>query len=348
MNNEEKRLKAALEFPIKGNLIHNNFYKDGYGEVEYINNFTKVKIKCPDHGFFYQAPVVHINQKGGCPKCAQVFFDNGRLNHYEDRKNKARLEFEKKANIVHNNKYKDGYNNDYKDSRTLIKIKCPEHDFFFQRPKDHLNGSGCPKCGNKISADKILEYSRIANERKRLKASLEFTDKANKVHNGFYKDGYIGKYINARTKLKIKCPIEGHGVFLQTPNNHLRGQGCPICNYSHGERNIWRFLKESMIEFITQHEYDDCKGDYKELPFDFYIPSINLLIEHDGEQHYKYKPGMHKSIKDFKQTQRYDKIKTEYALNKGIELLRIRYDEDLGVALSKLGDRIKELKGNTI
>ncbi len=54
----------------------------------------------------------------------------------------------------------------------------------------------------------------------------EFEEKANIEHNNIY--SYPGKvYTNNRTKIPIKC--EKHGIFEQTPNSHLNGNGCPKC-----------------------------------------------------------------------------------------------------------------------
>lgn len=44
------------------------------------------------------------------------------------------------------------------------------------------------------------------------------------------------------------------------------------------------------------------------LPFDFYIPEKDLLIEVQGEQHVKDKFG------DFEERQRLDKIKKDFAI----------------------------------
>jgi hypothetical protein len=54
--------------------------------------------------------------------------------------------------------------------------------------------------------------------------TLEFINKAKKVHNDKY-DYSLVEYVNARTKVKI---IDAHhGVFEQTPTDHLNGKGCP-------------------------------------------------------------------------------------------------------------------------
>ena len=54
-----------------------------------------------------------------------------------------------------------------------------------------------------------------------------FVDKAKMVHGDRYDYSKV-EYVNNKTKVYIICPI--HGGFLQTPQNHLSGSGCPKCN----------------------------------------------------------------------------------------------------------------------
>ena len=54
------------EFIKQSYIIHKNKYD--YSQVNYINNRTKVKIKCPIHGWFYQRARGHMEGKG-CLKC---------------------------------------------------------------------------------------------------------------------------------------------------------------------------------------------------------------------------------------------------------------------------------------
>ncbi|MFW6226149.1 MAG: hypothetical protein ACOC3V_04255 [bacterium] len=55
----------------------------------------------------------------------------------------------------------------------------------------------------------------------------EFIKGAREVHKDRY-DYSLVEYINRTTKVKIICRI--HGVFEQTPADHLRGRGCFECN----------------------------------------------------------------------------------------------------------------------
>lgn len=55
----------------------------------------------------------------------------------------------------------------------------------------------------------------------------EFIRKANAVHDMFYVYDLVD-YRNNSTKIKIICPH--HGVFIQTPRDHLCGNGCMQCS----------------------------------------------------------------------------------------------------------------------
>ena len=110
-------------------LIHGDKYI--YDEVEIININTPVKILCKIHGYFMQKPINHFD-KCGCYKCANRIVNTN--------------DFIEKATTIHNGLY--NYSKViYKESRDKIIIICNTHGEFKQNPNDHLNGSGCQKCG---------------------------------------------------------------------------------------------------------------------------------------------------------------------------------------------------------
>lgn len=88
----------------------------------------------------------------------------------------------------------------------------------------------------------------------------EFIAKAKNKHNGKYIYDLVF-YDNAKTKVEIKCPL--HGIFNQTPNNHLRGQGCPKCAK---ERKLNRIRNMALTsqEFIDRAVKLYQKNDYSE------------------------------------------------------------------------------------
>ena len=64
-----------------------------------------------------------------------------------------------------------------------------------------------------------------------------------------------------------------------------------------------------------------------QLFFDFYIPALNVIIECQGEQHYKFVSHFHGVISEYKEAKRRDQLKREWAQQQGIPLLEIKFDE---------------------
>ena len=238
------------EFICRAKEVHGDRYN--YSKVKYVNTHRKVCIICPKHGEFWQAPVVHLNGSD-CPNCV----GNKRL---------TTEEFIRKAKEVHGDKY-DYSKVKYVNVRTKVCIVCPEHGEFQQMPNNHLNGQGCPKCG----------------QEKRNSNTEEFIRKAKEVHGDKYDYSKV-EYVNAYTKVRIICPI--HGDFEQNAHSHLNGRGCPKCNESQMEKNIAKFLEENNIDYISQARKKDLVWLERQ-SLDFYIPKYHIAIECQGGQHFK-------------------------------------------------------------
>ena len=56
----------------------------------------------------------------------------------------------------------------------------------------------------------------------------EVLERFKKVHGDKY-DYSLIEYFDSRTKVKIICKEDGHGIFEQNPTSHLQGIGCPKC-----------------------------------------------------------------------------------------------------------------------
>lgn len=209
--------------------------------------------------------------------------------------------FFKRAKSVHGDKY-DYSCSEFIDSNTPILIGY-NGETFLQKPIYHLYGGNPENIALSIKKD---------NE--------TYIKECKKNHNNKYTyDKCI--YENIKTKVIITCPV--HGDFEQNSLSHLQGCGCPKCKNSKGETSICCYLDDNNIEYITQHTFDECKYKSK-LRFDFYIPSLNSIIEYDGEQHFMSIERfggddalMNNKIKD--------EIKNKYCLDNNINLLRISY-----------------------
>lgn len=92
----------------------------------------------------------------------------------------------------------------YSGLRVKTTFKCKNEHNWDSLPANVIRGSGCPKCANNILLTKDLVKSKIHPSIK-----------------------MIGEYVNARTKTKFKheCGFE----WSSTPDNIIRGKGCPKC-----------------------------------------------------------------------------------------------------------------------
>jgi hypothetical protein len=84
-----------------------------------------------------------------------------------------------------------------------------------------------------------------------------------------------------------------------------------------GVATLHRIFLAYDLEYVEEKTFPDCK-DKRKLPFDFYLPRFNLLIEHHGIQHQRGWQG-----RGGMDIQRRDEIKRTYAKAHQIELLEI-------------------------
>ena len=240
-----RKKKTTNDFINEANIIHNGKYD--YSKSIYDGYHTKLCIVCPIHGEFWQRPSDHLSGKG-CPKC-----NGGTKDTTED--------FINKSVAIHGHKYI--YNNvRYINSHTDVSITCPIHGEFLQKPNNHVNGNGCPKCRT-VQMKSLLSGS-----------NNEFVEKASRIHNNKYNYSRFN-YINARTESCIICPK--HAEFYQTPDSHLHGHGCPKCAnlISACETEIANIFKDFEIELGNRKILNG-----KEI--DLYIPSLRIGIEYNG------------------------------------------------------------------
>ena len=94
---------------------------------------------------------------------------------------------------------------------------------------------------------------------------------------------------------------------------------------SKGEDKIIRLLRAANIRFEREKTFSDLRGG--RFRYDFYLPAYNVLIEIDGEQHFKQVTKFQKNKSDFLKQQENDRRKNSYALANNITLIRIPYWE---------------------
>jgi len=313
---------------------------------EYINIDTKLRWKC-DKGHEWETIPYLIKKGCWCPECA----------------NRKKHTIEKMQEIA---KKRDGecISNEYINLNLKLEWKCNKGHKWKASPIKIIKGTWCPVCSREptytINDMKKIAINRngkcLSNEYVNSSSKLEwecehghkwkaspnqiksnktwcpicFKNKTMKTiedaHNlAKLREGEClsNKYINVFHNLKWKCN-KGH-EWKAAFHNVESGNWCPICRESRGENKIATFLRKNNIQFERQKTFEECKN-IRKLPFDFYLPKYNILIEFDGEQHFN--PNCYHNKKyEFSKIKNNDNTKTNFCTRNNIILIRIKYDE---------------------
>jgi len=280
-----------------------NGNKYNYDKTEYIGNDKKLIVTCNIHGDFKVAPHNHLKGKG-CKECGME------KSKIQSKTRKTHEDFLIEIKNLSETYYNElTFIEEYKSCKTPILAK----DRF-----------GILKIVPSTLLERLKSWNKneyLHNVRGAINQTeywLNFMKYSREDCAKYYyysKFEYNGSFVNSI----IICPK--HGEFEQNPVNHSKGCGCPKCNSSKGEDRIRRFLKKHKIDFLEQYKFEDCKNIY-ELPFDFYITDLKILIEFDGIQHTK-PIEIFGGENAFKKTKNNDNIKTEYCKDNNIKLVRI-------------------------
>ncbi len=269
---------------------------------EYINFNTPILHKCKLHYIKWRISPAGTLKGNGCPKCWRE-----RQGMSAMKTNQQYIEELSKINpnIVSLE--------EYNGSTTPILHRCLLDEYeWHTTPQSTLQGSSCPKCAGNIK-----------------RTHEQYTEDVIAVNPDIE---VIGIYVNSKTPIEHRCKVH-NCIYTTTPENVLLGHGtCPYCKETLGERNVRQWLEQNNIEYVYQHKFDDCKDTYV-LPFDFFLPNFNKLIEYDGKQHFEPVDFANKGIEwakeKFELTKHHDNIKNEYCKNNGISLLRIPYYKNI-------------------
>ena len=118
-------------------------------------------------------------------------------------------------------------------------------------------------------------------------------------------------------KVKVICPHCGNEKTNKIKDIYRsKSIGC-ICNdgFSYPEKFMYSILSQLSVDFkvqLSKTTFEWCK-EYK---YDFYIPSLNTIIETHGEQHYRDNTNFKMSLKEVQEN---DRRKENMALKNGIK-----------------------------
>ena len=302
--------KSHAQFVIDLNEINPNIEVIG----NYINIDTKVKVRCLIDGYEWNADPRKLLR--GC-KCA----------------------------VCTNHKVMTGVNDIATTRHDLIK--------YFKNPNEankHMSGSDkiidiiCPSCGY----EDTIRIGNLARFGFSCPQCYEAKYGRRRVPRGYWNEDTMKEYLNDNCrgyrlldikypdqngndslKVYIKCPNSSHKPYWAYWKNIVTGYTCLLCYLedcmSHGEHMAESIFKKHNIKFELQKRFDDCK-DKNTLPFDFYLPEYNLIVEIMGEQH-EYPIELFGGQKGFEKRVAHDKFKRDYLKLHNIHILDIWYYE---------------------
>lgn len=206
----------------------------------------------------------------------------------------------------------------YNGNKEASEFYCTKHNKYFRKYYNTLLqcSSGCEDCYK----ENIRERQSIGIE--------EFKYRLNKIHPELI---IIGEYINNVTPIKVYCKKHNYTYSLTPVALLNRKTCCDKTRITYKEEQVCKLLEEKWHFNITrQKKFDDCIDD-RCLRFDIYLNDYNILIEFQGEQHYK--PVKYSSEtwdeanRKFEYVQKHDLIKKNYCKKHNISLIEIPYWE---------------------
>jgi very-short-patch-repair endonuclease len=291
-------------------LKHINPYIEIVGK--YINMDTKVPVRCLNDGYVWDADPRKLYKGCSCAVCS-------------------------------NRKVVEGIN-DIKTTRPdlVVYFKNKDQATQYTSGSDKIVDVVCPECGyeDKIRIGNLSRFGFACN------GCYEKKYGRKRVPYGYWNKDTMAEYLNenyvgyklldvqeANTygylKVLIKCPNDNHSPYWAYWTNIISGYTCSLCyledSMSRGEHMAASIFKMHNINFEPQKRFDDCRDKYA-LPFDFYLPDYNLVVEIMGEQH-EHPVDYFGGEESFKNRVYHDKMKRDYLKTNNINILDIWYYE---------------------
>lgn len=300
--NHAKRDKESLQEEL--NALYDNIVVIG----EYEKASKKMEFLCTRHNKLFSATPNNILRGESCPLCGKELNSARRTKTTYDFIQEVSSIFGDEITVI----------SEYKGSRNKVTCRCNIHKIEFTSNSSRLvrgSTSPCPIC-------------QAENTRKRcVKSNEQFLRELADANPNIVA---LEEYKDDHSKILCRCKIHNYEWFAM-PNKILhKYTGCPRCCAYHNENVIAKILDKWGYDYFLQKRFIDC-NDKNALPFDVYLPSFNICIEYDGEQHFyplrRGKMSQEDAEKSFQATLRHDKIKNKYCKKNGIYLIRIPYFE---------------------
>ena len=340
--------------------IHGNRYS--FEKTKYVTARTPIIITCVKHQYDFEVVAGIIASKtkkkrerkhkvGSCPLCIQEYFNSIK---------RPKLPKIKKSPVVKPIKVKPVYKTKRVNRKRYYICDIHGDVLIGNNRKTH---QGCPTCNIEAYKAKLLiirNNKLIAALLKIKKTKLAFTGTTTTILHKHYSNPIPSRKSQTFKKPyipydELKKLVNTLGITSSWEYRKWRKRSCheedTPCNpdriyfewisyydffntnkhdkMSAGEKKIYTYLQRNNIEFVWQKKFEDCRNIYM-LPFDFYLPKYNLLVEFDGQQHYKvgnFSKSIEINRQKFEQLKKNDAIKTKYCKDNNINLLRLNYDD---------------------
>lgn len=247
--------------------------------------------------------------------------------------------------ITNNQKSYILISNEFVSAKTHLKLQCEHGHIFFRSWNQLKSGWSCREC--RYNNQRVLQM-RPRKEGRYLSyddpITLDWSD-SNKYPPTYY------SYKSGQT-IHWCCHVCHYEWDTSISHRTKDGSGCPKCSnkMSKSEKIIAEFLTQHSIKFIQEYTFIDCR-DKNPLPFDFFLPDYNTIIEYDGIQHFQpinfSKKSTYNSSEILEYTKFHDKLKNEYCKNNNITLYRISYKDNLEQQLFTIIENLKMYTHNS-
>ena len=299
--------------------VHGDTYD--LSKVNYVNRRTKILVGCKNHDsiHYWETTTEQLFRGQVCNICGK--------NNASKKRRVSFKEFIKTAESNHPKEYWNRYkviNESYTLLSGKVSVICKKHNIKWDiLAQVFAKGQGCRECS--------FEKTSLA-----LRMPLsEIIEKGKRLYNDKYDYSKTKQPNNQNDEILVICPK--HGEFNTIVGNHISSNlrsGCPICNASRGEKKLIEYFTNKNIPFEVQKTFKDLRNERK-LRFDFYIKSINTVIEFNGRQHYE--PVTAFGGKEaFKECQKLDNIKKQYCVDNNIYFEVIKYDQDINIRMDEI------------
>lgn len=262
---------------------------------KYINCKEKLRIKSPD-GYIFNCSFDNFKRGKREPQT-----------QFSRMTSKSRMSYDTVKKIVESKGF-ELLSTEYKNSKTPLRVICKNGHNSFKNIENIQRGHQCLECSRQNKQPK--------------KTTKEYKTFIENLRQGQY--SLVGEYHGTQktnTYMHKKCG----NTFSMLGNNFNKGQGCPFCKSSKGEKTIYNLLMDNKINFKKEFS---IVIDSKTRRFDFYLYDFKMAIEYDGRQHHDKKNKWYSEEGLIR-----DKQKDLWCVKHDMKMIRVPYTMDTPIKI---------------